>query len=281
MQGVVFSINLKQKIKKIKELNITNYSNKRLNKESIKEYRNLDEYDYLILEHLIIEDIDIVMKHLLKNDNKIIILVSSENDKLKYSKFKNVLVIDVLKEDYIKKINTFIKEDKVIYEQNFLKKLNKHKNIIIGFSLEHKVGSSKYLFELANILSTRNEVLYLEKENSFLDKKIILDLNNKQIKYKKFSIIKNIEENIENKLVIIDYGIALNNEEMKELLKYKNIFIFTKKNKSLVNSQKYIDALYEIEKNNVLIINEEEISSKFKGLSKRKIKKHIYGNVII
>lgn len=281
MQGVVFSINLKQKIKKIKELNITSYSNKRLNKESIKEYKNLDEYDYLILEHLIIEDIDIVMKHLLKNDNKIIILVSSENDKLKYSEFKNVLVIDVLKEDYIKKINTFIKEDKVIYEQNFLKKLNKHKNIIIGFSLEHKVGSSKYLFELANILSTRNEILYLEKENSFLDKKIILDLNNKQIKYKKFSIIKNIEENIENKLVIIDYGIALNNEEMKELLKYKNIFIFTKKNKSLVNSQKYIDALYEIEKNNVLIINEEDISSKFKGLNKRKIKKHIYGNVII
>ncbi len=281
MQGVVFSINLKQKIKEIKDLNIASFLNERLNKESIKEYKNLGDYDFLILEHLIIEDVDSVMEYLLKNNEKIIVLVSSQNDKLKYRKFKSILVINILNEDYIQKIKSFIKEDKIIYEDNFLVKLKKHKNIIVGFSLDYRVGSSKYLFELSKVLSDKNDILYLEKENSYLDKSHFFDLNNKQIKYKKFSIIKNIEENIEDKLVIIDYGIVLDETEIKELLKNKNVFVFTKKDKSLVNSKKYIDTLYEIEKNNVLMISKEEISSNFKKLNKRKIKRHIYENIII
>ncbi len=277
MQGIVFSINLKQKLKKEKSLNIKYFLNKRLNKNNLSDLKELSDCDFVILEHVILEDKDYVIDYLTKENKKVIILVSNQNDKNKYNKIKNVLVINFLSEDYVNIIALFLKDKEVKVVNNFIDDLKKHKNIIIGVSLAHNVSSTKYLMELSNYLSETKSILYLEKDNSLFRDEESWDLNNKQIKYKKFSIIDDIEENISDKLIIIDYGIILDENKLKEIINYKNILVFTKKYKK--TNKRYNSMLNIIKEKNKLIVFYEDINSKF--LKKRKIKKHIKENIII
>ncbi len=277
MQGIVFSINLKQKLKKEKSLNIKYFFNKRLNKNNINDFKELKDCDFVILEHVILEDKDFVTNYLTQENKKVIILVSNENDKNKYNKIKNILVLNFLSEDYVSIINWFLKDKEVKVINNFANDLKKHKNIIIGVSLAHNVSSTKYLMELSNYLSETKSILYLEKDNSLFRDEESWDLNNKQIKYKKFSIIDDIEENISDKLIIIDYGIILDENKLKEIINYKNILVFTKKYKK--TNKRYNNMLNIIKENNKLIVFYEDINSKF--LKRRKIKKHIEENIII
>ncbi len=282
MQGIVFSINLKQKFKNQDTLNIKYFLKKRLNKSNIKDQYFIKKCDYVILENIVIEDKDFILNYLINKDKKVIVLTTNQKDKNAYQNYKGMLVLNVLEEKFVEKIDSFIKEKKEIINYNFLEKIKVHKNIIIGFSLDHKVNSSKYLLELSNILSEINEVVHLEKDNSLLRDYNFSYLNNKQINYKKFSIIEDIEEEIDQKIVIIDYGIVLEQKKLKELLNYKNIVVFTRKNNQLIKSNRYLKTLKEIEeKNKALIIEYNEINSRINKIQIRKIRKHIYKNINI
>ncbi len=277
MQGIVFSINLKQKLKKNKNLNIKYFLNNRLNKNTITNFELIEDCSFIILEHIIIEDINFVIDYLTKKNKKVIVLVSKQSDKNKYSAFDNILVINFLMEDYFILIDQFLKNKELKATNNFLSDLKNHKNIIIGVSLAHNVLSTKYLMELSNYLSASNDILYLERDNSLFSEEENLDLNNKQIKYQKFSIIDDIKENISDKLIIIDYGLILDENKLKEIMNYKNILVFTKSFKK--TNKRYNNMLNIVKENNKLVIFYEDINSKF--LNRKKISKHIKENIII
>ncbi len=283
MQGIVFSINLKQKIKSNKNLNIKYFFNNRINKYNIKNYSYaLKKSDYIILEHIVIQEVDDVLNYLISIGLKIIILITNDDCKKTYEKYRHILVCNVLNDNFNYLIKEYLNNKIEPQKKEFLSELKNHKNLIIGISLDHKTGLTNYLFNLSNCLKDINNVIYLEKESSLIDYEYLFELNNKQIKYKKFSIIEDVKEKINDEVVILDYGVVLNQEDLLNLLMYKNVLVFTKKDKNLNKSNKYISMLNLVKNSNALIINYEEIKDRYFNLKKnKKVKKHIYNNLNI